>query len=128
MCEVRKYQGDDCQGICEEYEHLLAFLSQQIYPADPVVVFLLSDDGILSDVLNVMKTPDVIVAPIKDVERGFFIWYDICCLRVIYLCIIDVNECRNTGLYIIENMYLGVAFILSEHYALNDAKNISQHY
>ena len=61
-----------------------------------------------------MKTFEVVVTSVKDVERVIFIRNDIHCFCIVDSCWRYVKECWNLGFQIIQCMHLDTTFPLSE--------------
>ena len=51
-----------------------------------VVVGLSSNDEVGSNAFDVVKTFEVVVTSVEDVERVLFIWNDIHCFCIVYSC------------------------------------------
>ena len=74
----------------------------------------IKDDEVGSNAFNVMKTFEVVVTPVEDVERVLFIWNDIHCFCVVDSCWRYVKECWNLCFQIIQCMHLDTTFLLPE--------------
>ena len=79
-----------------------------------VVVLLASDDKEGIRALYVVKTLEVIVTSVEDVERVLLVGYDIHGLRVMDFCRCDVEEGRHLGFNVIQRMHLDAAFPFPE--------------
>ena len=66
-----------------------------------VVVLPAPDDEVGTDSLDVVESPEVVVATVKDVEGVFLVRYRIHRIHVMYLCLGDVEECRYGSLDVI---------------------------
>ena len=61
-----------------------------------------------------MKTLEVIVAPVEDVERVLLVWDGIHRFCIVLSGSRDMEECRYLGLNIIQCMYLDSSFLSPE--------------
>ena len=87
-----------------------------------VVVLLPSHHEVGSDALYVVKSLEVVVAPVEDVERVSFIGYGIHRLHVMDSRWSDVEEGWNPGLDVIQRMHLDSSLPFSEQRPFKDAQ------
>lgn len=87
-----------------------------------VVVFLPSHHEVSSDALYVVKTFEVVVAPVEDVERVLLVGYGVHRLHVMDSRGSDVEEGWDLGLDVVQRMHLDSSLPFSEQRPFKDAQ------
>lgn len=75
-----------------------------------------------SDALNVVKTFEVVTAPVEDVERVLLVGYDVHRLHVMDSRGSDVEEGWDLGLDVVQRMHLDSSLPFSEQRPFEDAQ------
>ena len=81
-----------------------------------VIVLLAPDDEVGPNGINSEQSLEVVIPPVEDVERVFFIRDDVHRVNIVDSCFRDMEELWNGSLKVVQGMYLDTPFslVLSE--------------